>query len=63
MQLLAARKRLREIQALLKLEHNADLVALDDEHYSIAGLSNDTILDTWIFASDDNIVRDVWAAG
>ncbi|HAY46961.1 MAG TPA: formimidoylglutamate deiminase [Gammaproteobacteria bacterium] len=41
----------------------ADLVALDDEHYSIAGLSNDTILDTWIFASDDNIVRDVWAAG
>lgn len=41
----------------------ADLVALDGEHYSITGLSRDTILDTWIFACDDDIVCDVWAAG
>jgi formimidoylglutamate deiminase len=41
----------------------ADLVALDDQHYSIAGLSNDTVLDTWIFACGDDIVSDVWAAG
>ncbi|MFT6033165.1 MAG: formimidoylglutamate deiminase [Arenicella sp.] len=41
----------------------ADLVALNDEHYSIAGLSNDTVLDTWIFACGDDIVSDVWAAG
>jgi formimidoylglutamate deiminase len=41
----------------------ADLVALNDQHYSIAGLSNDTVLDAWIFASNDNIVSDVWAAG
>ncbi len=41
----------------------ADLVALNDQHHSIAGLSNDTVLDTWIFASNDNIVSDVWAAG
>ncbi|MGB1868304.1 MAG: amidohydrolase family protein, partial [Porticoccaceae bacterium] len=41
----------------------ADLVALDDQHYSLAGLTDDRILDTWIFASADNIVSDVWAAG
>ncbi|MFT6408260.1 MAG: formimidoylglutamate deiminase [Arenicella sp.] len=41
----------------------ADLVALNDQHYAIAGLSNDTILDTWIFASGDDIVSHVWAAG
>jgi formimidoylglutamate deiminase len=41
----------------------ADLVALDDEHYSIAGLSKDTVLDTWIFACGDELVSDVWAAG
>jgi formimidoylglutamate deiminase len=41
----------------------ADLVALNDDHHSIAGLSKDTVLDTWIFASSDDIVSDVWAAG
>ena len=41
----------------------ADLVALNDQHYSIAALSNDTVLDAWIFACDDDIVSDVWAAG
>ena len=41
----------------------ADLVALDDEHYSLVNLTNDRILDAWIFASDDDIVSDVWAAG
>ena len=41
----------------------ADLVALDDQHYSLAGLTDDRILDTWIFASADNIVSDIWAAG
>jgi formimidoylglutamate deiminase len=41
----------------------ADLVALDDQHYALAGLTDDRILDTWIFASADNIVSDVWAAG
>lgn len=41
----------------------ADMVALDHHHYSIAGLSEDTILDTWIFACDDRLVSDVWSAG
>jgi formimidoylglutamate deiminase len=48
---------------VIKVGALADLIALDDEHYSLAGLSNDTVLDTWIFACGDDIVRDVWAAG
>ncbi len=41
----------------------ADLVALNANHYSIAELSEDTILDTWIFACSDDIISDVWSAG
>jgi len=41
----------------------ADLVALDDTHHSIASLTDDTVLDTWIFACGDELVSDVWSAG
>ena len=41
----------------------ADLVALDAQHNNLIGLRQDKILDAWIFASDDSIVKDVWAAG
>lgn len=41
----------------------ADLVALDGTHPSVVALSEDTVLDTWIFACDDDIVSDVWSAG
>lgn len=41
----------------------ADLVALDDQHSSLVALEGDTILDTWIFTCNDDIVTDVWAAG
>jgi formimidoylglutamate deiminase len=41
----------------------ADLVALDDESSALVGLVGDTILDTWIFSCNDNVVREVWAAG
>ena len=47
----------------IKVGALADLVALDDGHYSLVNLTNDRILDAWIFASDDDIVSDVWAAG
>lgn len=47
----------------IEIGAQADLVALDDQHYSIAGLSGDTVLDSWIFACDDGIVSDVWASG
>ncbi|RWR04432.1 formimidoylglutamate deiminase [Paenirhodobacter populi] len=40
-----------------------DLVALDTQGEALQGLSGDRLLDTWIFAGDDRLVRDVWAAG
>ncbi|RWR29079.1 formimidoylglutamate deiminase [Sinirhodobacter populi] len=40
-----------------------DLVALDTRGEALQGLSGDRLLDTWIFAGDDRLVRDVWAAG
>ncbi|MFN3937351.1 MAG: formimidoylglutamate deiminase [Gemmobacter sp.] len=41
----------------------ADLVALDDDHPDMAGRTGDLALDTWIFARDDRLVQEVWAAG
>ena len=41
----------------------ADLLALDTEDANMLGRSGDTALDSWIFAGDDRIVSDVWAAG
>lgn len=41
----------------------ADLLALDGTAVDLIGRNGDTLLDTWIFAGDDRMVRDVWAAG
>ena len=41
----------------------ADLLALDGTHVDLVGRRGDTVLDAWIFAGDDRMVRDVWAAG
>jgi len=41
----------------------ADLMALDGSAVDFLGREGDTILDTYIFAGDDRMVRDVWAAG
>ncbi len=41
----------------------ADLVALDGSHADLEGRHGDTVLDTWVFAGDDRMVRDVWSAG
>ncbi len=41
----------------------ADLVAIDRAHVALAPLSADQILDGWIFAADDRVVREVWSAG
>ena len=43
--------------------HWADLMTLDSYHVDLDGLTGDMALDTWIFAGDDRMVRDVWAAG
>ena len=41
----------------------ADLLALDGRHVDIEGRAGDTILDSFIFAGDDRMVREVWSAG
>lgn len=41
----------------------ADLLALDATHPDLAGRHGDSLLDTWIFATGDRLVRDVWSAG
>lgn len=41
----------------------ADMLALDTTHPDLDGMQGDTILDSYIFAGDDRMVRDVWSAG
>jgi formimidoylglutamate deiminase len=41
----------------------ADLMGLDGSAVDLIGRTGDTILDTYIFAGDDRMVRDVWSAG
>jgi formimidoylglutamate deiminase len=41
----------------------ADLLALDLIAPDLAGLSGDTILDSYVFAGGDGLVSDVWSAG
>lgn len=41
----------------------ADMLALDTSSEFLHGFAGDTILDAWIFAGDDRLVRDVWSAG
>lgn len=41
----------------------ADLVVLDDAHIDLRGRAGDLLLDSWIFAGDDRMIVDVWAAG
>jgi formimidoylglutamate deiminase len=43
--------------------NRADLVALDASHVDLDGRHGDDLLDAWIFAGDDRMVADVWAAG
>jgi formimidoylglutamate deiminase len=41
----------------------ADLVALDGAAVDLAGRSGDVILDSFVFAGDDRLVRELWSAG
>lgn len=40
-----------------------DMVALDGNSIHLANRSQDEILDSWIFAANDELVTDVWSAG
>lgn len=41
----------------------ADLIALDDTAVDLVGKRGDRLLDGYIFAGDDRLVRDVWSSG
>lgn len=41
----------------------ADMLTLDTSSEHLWGRAGDEILDSWIFAGDDRLVRDVWSAG
>lgn len=41
----------------------ADLVAIDTSAIDLEGRQGDELLDSYIFAGDDRMIRDVWSAG
>jgi len=43
--------------------HRADLVVLDADHPLLAGRGGDTLLDAYVFAGNDRVVRDVMVGG
>ncbi len=59
----AARRRWRATPARCAPGALADLVAIDRDHPALAALDAGQLLDGWIFAADDRVVREVWSAG
>lgn len=47
----------------LKVGSWADLLALDTQHIDLEGLREDTLLDSFAFTGDNQMISDVWAAG
>jgi formimidoylglutamate deiminase len=43
--------------------YRADMVELDTGHPLLAGRDGDVLLDTWIFAGGQDMIRSVWVAG
>lgn len=41
----------------------ADALTLDFDHPVLMALADDALLDGWIFAADDRVIRDVWSGG
>ncbi|MES2073747.1 MAG: formimidoylglutamate deiminase [Pseudomonadota bacterium] len=41
----------------------ADMLVLDEQHPNLYGVAAEDILSAWIFAGNDNLVRDVWVGG
>ncbi|MBI3283236.1 MAG: formimidoylglutamate deiminase [Burkholderiales bacterium] len=41
----------------------ADLLVLDENHPNLDGVASRDLLNTWIFAGNDNLVRDVYVGG
>lgn len=47
----------------IRVNNSADLIVLDDAHTIFAGKDSETYLDTFVFASNSKIVKDVMVAG
>jgi formimidoylglutamate deiminase len=47
----------------IKVGKWADLISLDENHTNLIQAEGDTILDCFVFSSDDKMVKDVWSAG
>lgn len=47
----------------LSVGYRADIVVLDDQHPNLAGIASADVLNTWVFAGNDNLVRDVYVGG
>ncbi|MEM7415724.1 MAG: formimidoylglutamate deiminase [Gemmatimonadota bacterium] len=43
--------------------YRADVVLLDPDHPSLVGRSEDDVLDSWVFGTDESPVRDVFVGG
>lgn len=41
----------------------ADMLSLDTTSEHLWGRTHDAVLDSWVFAGDDRLVKDVWSAG
>lgn len=41
----------------------ADLIELDEQHPLLAGRAGDSLLDSWIMAGEQSMIRTVWVAG
>jgi cytosine/adenosine deaminase-related metal-dependent hydrolase len=47
----------------LAVGNTADIVILEDAHPALAWREDDQVIDSWIFAAGDGVVRDVFAGG
>lgn len=52
----------REVGSLV-VGKQADMLVLDEAHPNLQDLASQDILNTWIFAGNDNLIRDVYVAG
>ena len=52
----------RQVGQLTK-GYRADFLLLDEHHPNLAGLPSKAVLNTWMFAGNDNLVKDVYVAG
>ncbi len=47
----------------LEVGVRADLIELDTDHSLLQGRTPDRLLDTWVFAGNEDMIRSVWVAG